>query len=83
MIWNDKSTLCRVAAHDCNVVTHNENPGSAVFSTSSDKKSNLLKIVVLLLDLQTQRFEIMQLEFDSAKALVSDVLTQISVTSWT
>jgi hypothetical protein len=39
----------------------------------------MLKVVLLLMDPETRRFELLQLEFDSDKALVSDVLTQIPV----
>ncbi|CAB9524275.1 expressed unknown protein [Seminavis robusta] len=42
-------------------------------------KSYMLKVVLLLMDPETRRFELLQLEFDSDKALVSDVLTQIPV----
>jgi hypothetical protein len=38
-----------------------------------------LKVVLLLMDPKTRRFELLQLEFDSLKALVSDVLAQIPV----
>jgi hypothetical protein len=38
-----------------------------------------LKVVLLLIDPKTCRFELLQLEFDSLKALVSDVLAQIPV----
>lgn len=58
-------------------------------STTADKaaegflaggnKSYMLKVVLLLMDPETRRFELLQLEFDSDKALVSDVLTQIPV----
>jgi hypothetical protein len=43
------------------------------------KKPYLLKVVLLLMDPTTRRFELLQLEFDSLKALVSDVLNQIPV----
>lgn len=46
---------------------------------SSAKKVFMLKVVLLLMDPETRRFELLQLEFDSDKALVSDVLTQIPV----
>lgn len=36
-----------------------------------------LELVVLLMDPTSRRFELLQLEFDSAKAKVSDLLTQI------
>lgn len=42
-------------------------------------KQFMLKVVLLLMDPETRRFELLQLEFDSDKALVSDVLTQIPV----
>lgn len=40
-------------------------------------KAYMLKVVLLLMDPNSRRFELLQLEFDSDKALVSDVLTQI------
>jgi hypothetical protein len=40
-----------------------------------------LKVVLLLMDPQTCRFELLQLEFDSLQALVSDVLAQIPVSA--
>jgi hypothetical protein len=51
----------------------------AFFSSDQFKKPYLLKVVLLLMDPQTRRFELLQLEFDSLKALVSDVLAQIPV----
>jgi hypothetical protein len=39
--------------------------------------SYILKVVLLLMDPETRRFELLQLEFDSHKALVADVLAQI------
>jgi hypothetical protein len=42
-------------------------------------KAYILKVVLLLMDPETRRFELLQLEFDSLKALVSDVLAQIPV----
>lgn len=39
----------------------------------------LLRMVLLLLDTKTRRFELLQLEFDTEKAQVSDVLNQVSV----
>lgn len=46
---------------------------------SGGNKTYMLKVVLLLMDPETRRFELLQLEFDSDKALVSDVLTQIPV----
>jgi hypothetical protein len=39
----------------------------------------ILKVVLLLMDPETRRFELLQLEFDSVNSLVSDVLAQIEV----
>jgi hypothetical protein len=47
--------------------------------TDGSKKAYILKVVLLLMDPETRRFELLQLEFDSLKALVSDVLAQIPV----
>ena len=43
------------------------------------KEAYLLRMVLLLMDVDSRRFELLQLEFDSEKALVSDVLAQIPV----
>jgi hypothetical protein len=45
----------------------------------ASKRAYILKVVLLLMDPETRRFELLQLEFDSLKALVSDVLAQIPV----
>lgn len=42
-------------------------------------KKYLLKVVLLLMDAKSRRFELLQLEFDSVKASVSDVLAQIPI----
>jgi hypothetical protein len=57
----------------------NSNLPTSVNSVSDYKKPYLLKVVLLLMDPKTRRFELLQLEFDSLKALVSDVLNQIPV----
>ena len=46
-------------------------------AASSSSSSYLLKLVLLLMDPETRRFELLQLEFDSNKATVADVLAQI------
>ena len=46
---------------------------------ADSKRAYILKVVLLLMDPETRRFELLQLEFDSLKALVSDVLAQIPV----
>ena len=43
----------------------------------SPKLTPALQVVLLLMDPKTRRFELLQLEFDSNKALVSDVIAQI------
>lgn len=40
-----------------------------------------LQVVLLLMDPKTRRFELLQLEFDSDKAVVSDVLSQIALSA--
>jgi hypothetical protein len=45
------------------------------------KKPYLLKVALLLMDPNTRRFELLQLQFDSLKALVSDALNQIPVSA--
>lgn len=51
----------------------------ASFQGPDVKKPYMLKVVLLLMDPETRRFELLQLEFDSLKALVADVLKQIPV----
>jgi hypothetical protein len=46
--------------------------------TSSDEISSL-QLVLLLLDPITRRFELLQLEFDSTRARVADIIAQIPV----
>jgi hypothetical protein len=53
-------------------------PPSQVWETAV-AKPYLLKVMLLLMNPTTRRFELLQLEFDSLKALVSDVLNQIPV----
>ena len=62
-------------------VASNTEKAAAGFLSGADKKPKtyMLKVVLLLMDPETRRFELLQLEFDSDKALVSDVLTQIPV----
>jgi hypothetical protein len=48
-------------------------------SILDSKRSYILKVVLLLMDPSSRRFELLQLEFDSLKALVSDVLAQIPI----
>jgi hypothetical protein len=56
----------------------NQSPDDTATAASAPTDTNyMLKVVLLLMDPDTRRFELLQLEFDSAKALVSDVLAQI------
>lgn len=41
------------------------------------KNAEVVKVILLLMEPATRRFELLQLEFDSNKAVVSDVLAQI------
>lgn len=47
--------------------------------TSSKEKVMTLQLVLLLMDPTTRRFELLQLEFDSDKARVSDIIAQIPI----
>lgn len=61
----------------------NTNNTAATTSSEAAKESNkkpyMLKIALLLVDANSRRFELLQLEFDSDKALVSDALSQIPI----
>lgn len=46
---------------------------------SESGKDYLLRVLILLMDTGTRRFELLQMVFDSKKALVSDVLNQVPV----
>lgn len=55
-------------------------PSSAATGRSSPAVSSIpkpIQVVLLLMDPTSRRFELLQLEFDSNKAMVSDVLRQI------
>lgn len=49
------------------------------FMTDDDNSMNqlALQVILLLMDPKTRRFELLQLEFDSNKAVVRDVLSQV------
>mmetsp|Transcript_40195 Transcript_40195/g.85581 ORF Transcript_40195/g.85581 Transcript_40195/m.85581 type:complete len:446 (+) Transcript_40195:199-1536(+) len=51
--------------------------GTGVGGSSSSPIAKPIQVVLLLMDPGSRRFELLQLEFDSNKALVSDVLRQI------
>jgi len=72
---DDGSTVYNVTLDDRSVAasTASEMPEIA------ERDEYLLRMVILLMDVKTRRFELLQLEFDSEKALVSDVLSQVPV----
>jgi len=72
---DEQSTVYNVDVEDRSVVT----APSTAEPSYAEKKAYMLKVVLLLMDPETRRFELLQLEFDSLKALVSDVLAQIPV----
>jgi len=47
--------------------------------SGAKRKSVTLQLVLLLMDPSTRRFELLQLEFDSDKARVSDIIAQIPI----
>ena len=61
----------RIARNDDGAPSSNPPEGMAI-STAKP-----IQVVLLLMDPASQRFEMLQLEFDSNKALVSDVLRQV------
>jgi len=73
---DDASVMGVSVSDDVSAIIPN---GSAVVTTTNNNNdaSPPIQIVLLLMDPTTRRFELLQLEFDSDKALVSDVLDQI------
>ena len=58
---------------------HDEEETDFFNENDAAAKKYLLKVVLLLMDPKTRRFELLQLEFDSVKATVADVLAQIPI----
>mmetsp|Transcript_23319 Transcript_23319/g.66066 ORF Transcript_23319/g.66066 Transcript_23319/m.66066 type:complete len:449 (+) Transcript_23319:557-1903(+) len=50
----------------------------AASAAAAGKDASALQVILLLIDPKTKRFELLQLEYDSPKAKVSDTLSQIS-----
>jgi len=73
-IDDDAATVYGVNVEDRSLASR-----KSAASKDSTGKTYILKVVLLLMDPKTRRFELLQLEFDSVKALVSDILAQISV----
>jgi hypothetical protein len=84
-LGDESSVLNGVDVDDRSVATTSYDAASGVSSLLPKDKAvtkapaYMLKVVLLLMDPTTRRFELLQLEFDSFKALVSDVLAQIPV----
>ena len=76
---DDESTIYNVDVDERSIATRQSDMPSKGGEAFLKKKADMLKVVLLLMDPKTRRFELLQLEFDSAKALVSDVLAQIPV----
>lgn len=78
---DEASTVYGVDVDDRSVLTGTVPPTDAHSTTTTllNDKAYILKVVLLLMDPDTRRFELLQLEFDSLKALVSDVLAQIPI----
>lgn len=72
----DEKSVYGIDVDDRSVLTR---PPANSISISPSTSSYILKVVLLLMDPETRRFELLQLEFDSLKALVSDVLAQIPI----
>lgn len=67
-------------ANDHQTIPKTTGGGSSSATTSSSSVGTIAKpiqVVLLLMDPASRRFELLQLEFDSNKAMVSDVLRQI------
>lgn len=78
---DDASTIYNVDVEERSTATSKSGASTISGATgdSENKKTYMLKVVLLLMDPESRRFELLQLEFDSLKALVSDVLAQIPV----
>lgn len=90
MMMNDDDVSAinyyNVDVDDRSVMTQRSTLTNNLFGAASGAVDNgtnptyyILKVVLLLMDPETRRFELLQLEFDSNKALVSDVLAQIPI----
>jgi hypothetical protein len=87
LVSNDEQSLYGVDVDERSVMTRQTNlqgNGTGTGSAPGTPQGGppqmyILKVVLLLMDPETRRFELLQLEFDSLKALVSDVLAQIPI----
>jgi len=67
------------AEEQVSVNNENDNKKVGAKEEASVGKALTLQLVLLLMDPSTRRFELLQLEFDSDKAKVSDILAQIPI----
>ena len=57
------------------------NGGGSTSASAVGAAAKPIQVVLLLMDPSSRRFELLQLEFDSDKAVVSDVLSQIALSA--
>ena len=72
--FKDDDTVVGVAVETSNGGSNNKAVKPAASSATAPKP---IQVVLLLMDPNSRRFELLQLEFDSNKALVSDVVRQV------
>lgn len=73
--FKDDDTVVGVAVDTSNGASKNKAVKQPVASSGIAPKP--IQVVLLLMDPNSRRFELLQLEFDSNKALVSDVVRQV------
>jgi len=74
----DDASVLGVSMADNSVTTSNGDAKEGVIASAG---LQTIQIILLLMDPDSRRFEFLQLEFDSTKALVSDILLQIKQSS--
>eukprot|EP00978_Attheya_sp_CCMP212_P034863 scaffold148694_cov60-Attheya_sp.AAC.1 len=82
--FDDRSVASSVASSVGNgSPLQRKSPASPLASLMGDETTatDSIQVVLLLMDPGTRRFELLQLEFDSSKALVSDVLLQVPLSA--
>ena len=83
---DDVSTIYDVTVDEPSASTPRRTPSLPVKSRASQDASKgpdegeekfFLRMILLLMDIRTRRFELLQLEFDSDRAMVSDIMEQV------
>eukprot|EP00586_Coscinodiscus_wailesii_P006303 CAMPEP_0172481004 /NCGR_PEP_ID=MMETSP1066-20121228/6513_1 /TAXON_ID=671091 /ORGANISM="Coscinodiscus wailesii, Strain CCMP2513" /LENGTH=483 /DNA_ID=CAMNT_0013242865 /DNA_START=114 /DNA_END=1565 /DNA_ORIENTATION=+ len=74
---NDSEKKDTVSTASKTSETDSQDPTQAPGVKTEETLSNTVQIVLLLIDPTSRRFELIQLEFDSVKAIVQDLLSQI------